>query len=154
SVGRFFAEVLEPSTVRGYYMPLSMTSLMLDAAAGGRASDLTVFHRTNLALHVACTLLVALILCELLGSILPAAILALLFGLHPLAVEPVAWVAERKTLLAAWFAFASTFSSLRSARTRSRRWLTFSIVAFALALLSKPSVVALPLMFLALDLWP
>src|SRR6266540_3210422 len=47
---RFFGEVLKPSTVKGYYLPLSMTSLMLEYAMGGRADDFRVFHRTSLAL--------------------------------------------------------------------------------------------------------
>src|SRR5262245_24130342 len=106
SVGRFFGEVLHPSSVAGYYLPLSMTSLMLDYAAGGRPDDLRVFHRTNLALHVLNTLLLVLILYRLFGALVPAALASLLFGLHPLTVEPTAWVGERKTLLATCFAFA------------------------------------------------
>jgi len=51
STRRFFGEVLKPSTVKGYYLPLSMTSLMLDYAMGGRSENLFVFHRTSLALH-------------------------------------------------------------------------------------------------------
>src|SRR5205823_4418249 len=55
STRRFFAEVLHPSTVRGYYIPLTMTSLMADYAIGRSTDDLSAFHRTNLALHVAAT---------------------------------------------------------------------------------------------------
>ncbi|TMQ72117.1 MAG: hypothetical protein E6K81_08305, partial [Candidatus Eisenbacteria bacterium] len=81
SVGRFFGEVLSPTTVRGYYLPLSMTSLMLDDAMGGRPDDLRVFHRTSLALHVMNVVLVVLILHRLFGALLPAAIAGLAFGL-------------------------------------------------------------------------
>src|SRR5260221_333061 len=56
STRRFFTEVIAPSTVRGYYLPLSMTSLMLAVAMGARPNDLRVFHATSLALHVIATL--------------------------------------------------------------------------------------------------
>src|SRR5439155_15572120 len=95
SVGRFFGEVLNPSTVKGYYLPLSMTSLMLDDAMGGRPDDPRVFHRTSLALHALNTVLILLILYQLFGALVPAALTALLFGLHPLTVEPTAWIGER-----------------------------------------------------------
>src|SRR5881628_2407955 len=107
STSRFFSEVLHPSTVHGYYLPLSMTSLMVDYALGGRPNDLRVFHRTSLALHLFTTALLVILLYRLFGALIPAAIAGLLFGLHPLTVEPVAWVGERKTLLAACFALAA-----------------------------------------------
>jgi len=90
SVSRFFGEVLAPSTVSAYYAPLSMTSLMVDYALGGRAEDPRVFHRTNLALHILNTGAILLILERLVGGLVPAAAAALLFGLHPLTVEPTA----------------------------------------------------------------
>lgn len=154
SVGRFFGEVLDPSTVKGYYLPLSMTSLMLDWAMGGRPNDYRVFHRTSLALHAACAACMVLILYALFGSLLPAALGALLFSLHPLTVEPLAWVGERKTLLAALFGFASIAAYLQFVRRRSGRWQIASLALFVLALLSKPTVVALPLLLLVLDAWP
>ena len=154
STGRFFREVLNPSTVKGYYLPLSMTSLMLDYAAGGRPNDLRVFHRTSLALHVLSTVLIVLILYRLFGALLPAAFVGLLFGLHPLTVEPVAWVGERKTLLASFFAFACLLCYLQYCQWRSRRWLAGSVGLFVLALLSKPTVTPLPLLLVLLDWWP
>lgn len=154
SVWRFFSEVTRPSTVPGYYLPLSMTSLMLDHAMGGRPADLRVFHRTSLALHVLVTLLVVLILYRLFGALVPAAVAGLLFGSHPLTVEPVAWVGERKTLLATFFALACLLSYLQHARHGRRRWIVGSVALFALALLSKPTVAMLPLLLLLLDGWP
>src|SRR5438552_9454499 len=62
SAERFFTEVRHPSTVRGYYLPVTMTSLMLDWAMGGRDQDLATFHRTNLVLHGVSTILVFLLL--------------------------------------------------------------------------------------------
>jgi protein O-mannosyl-transferase len=154
SVRRFFVEVLHPSSVAGYYLPLSMTSLMVDVALGARPDDLTVFHRTNLALHVAATLLLLLILYRLFGALVPAAIAALLFGIHPLTVEPTAWVGERKTLLATGFAFASLWTWLVSMRPKANAWRVASIVFYLLALLSKPTVLMLPVLMLVLVVWP
>jgi tetratricopeptide (TPR) repeat protein len=154
STARFFGEVLSPSTVKGYYLPLSMTSLMLDYAMGGRPDDLRVFHRTNLALHVLNAALVVLILYRLFGALVPAGIAALIFGLHPLTVEPTAWIGERKTLLATFFAFACLSCYLQHCRRKCRAWMAASLVLYLLALLSKPTVIMLPLLLLLLDYWP
>jgi protein O-mannosyl-transferase len=154
SAGRFFGEVLEPSTVQGYYHPLAMTSLMIDYALGGRAGDLRAFHRTSLALHIVNTVLVLLILDALFGAVVPAAAAALVFGLHPLAVEPMAWVAERKAILAAAFSFACLMLYVGYCRGRGRIWLAGAAGCFTLALLSKPTATPLPVLMLILDAWP
>lgn len=154
SAGRFFREVLNPSTIKGYYLPLSMTSLMLDYAAGGRSNDLRVFHRTSLVLHIFNAVILVLILYRLFGALVPAALAGLLFGLHPLTVEPVAWVGERKTLLATFFALASLLSYVEFLCRERRGWRVASVTLYALALLSKPTVTMLPLILLLLDWWP
>ncbi|HKQ46600.1 MAG TPA: tetratricopeptide repeat protein [Phycisphaerae bacterium] len=154
SARRALTEVLEPSTVAGYYQPLSMISLMIDAATGGSVDNLRPFHRTSLILHVANTLLIVLLLYTLFGRPWPAAVAGLLFGLHPLTVEPIPWVGERKTLLAAFFALAALVAYVRY--TQTRRWAYFAgaIIGYALALLSKPTSTPLPLAMLLLDYWP
>ena len=101
SARRFLSEVSRPSTVEGYYQPLNMISLMVDCAMGGRPDDLRIFHITSLSLHIANTLLIAALILSLFRSVPAAFTAALLFGLHPMTVEPIAWVGERKTLLAA-----------------------------------------------------
>lgn len=154
TTSRFFREVLHPSSVRGYYLPLSMTSLMVDYALGGRYDDLRVFHRTSLALHLLTTALLVLLIYRLFGALLPAAIAGLLFGLHPLTVEPIAWVGERKTVLAAFFALAALLAYVESVRARGSAWRAVSLACFLLALLSKPTVTMLPLLLLVLDWWP
>jgi tetratricopeptide (TPR) repeat protein len=154
STSRFFREVLHPSTVKGYYLPLTMTSLMLDYAAGGRPEDLRVFHRTNLALHVLNTLLVLLLLYRLFGALIPATLAALLFGVHPLTVEPTAWVGERKTLLATFFAFSCLLTYLAYCRRRNGAWIVVSAALYLLGLLSKPTITMIPLLMLLLDGWP
>ena len=154
SVGRFFGEVLHPSTIRGYYQPLSMTSLMLDYALVSNEKDLRPFHRTNLILHVLCTALVALLVWQLFDNAAIALMAGLLFGLHPLAVEPVAWIGQRKTLLAAFFCLASLSCYVPYAR-HGNVWLLISTgLLFVLALLSKPTSTPLPIVMLLLDYWP
>ncbi len=154
SVRRFFTEVLKPSSMSAYYMPLSMTSLMLDAAAGGSATNLTPFHVTSLVLHVLATVLLFLLLRRLTGGALVSALAALLYGVHPVMVEAVASAGERKTVLATALAFASTWAYVRAAQDRSARDRMASLAWFALALLAKPSVLALPVAFVVLDVWP
>jgi protein O-mannosyl-transferase len=156
SAARFLSEVRHPSTVGGYYQPLTMISLMLDSAAGGGAERLRPYHYTSLALHILNTLLIIAVLIELFGAPLPAALVGLLFGLHPLTVEPLAWLSERKTLLAACFASASLAAYVRYTRGRASAWLWYAaaLVGYVLALLSKPTSTPLPLLFLLLDYWP
>jgi len=154
SVWRFLTEVSAPSTVRGYYQPLTMISLMLDQAAGGRPDFFYPFHRTNWLLHLANTTLVILLLYRLFACGPAALLTGLLFGLHPLTVEPVAWLAERKTLLGTFFALLSLLTYVRYARSgRVTPWIV-SCVAYALGLLAKPTVTPLPMAMLLMDIWP
>jgi len=156
NAARFFREVLRPSTVHGYYQPLAMVSLMLDYSAGGRADHLAPFHRTNLLLHVTSTVLVFALLQRLFGRVWTAALLAIIWGVHPLTVESVAWLAERKTLLATMFALGSTVlyvaAAQRCNRARAAYWAALAL--FLLSLLAKPTTTPLPLLLIVLDWWP
>jgi len=153
SVSRFVREWRVPSSVPGYYQPVTMISLMLDAAVGGSRDDFTAFHRTNLALHLLNVLLAGLVVFAVFGNAVAAVLATLLFGLHPVAVEPLAWLSERKTLLATFFAWLAVWLYLVNAGHRVRR-IVLPLAAYGLALLSKPSVVPVPLMLLVLDVWP
>ncbi len=154
SAGAFLTEVLEPSTVGGYYQPLTMISLMVDCTLGGRADNLRPFHRTSLILHTANTALIIVLLYELFGQIWIAAAIGLLFGVHPLTVETIPWVSERKTLLAAFFAFWSLIFYVRFARKGSWKFYIGCVVMYVLALMSKPTATPLPVMMLLMDYWP
>jgi len=154
SVRRFFVEVWRPSTVPGYYQPLTMTSLMLDRAVGGRKNPMRVYHRTSLVLHVTNTALVAVFLYVLFGQPFIAAGVSLLFGLHPITVESVCWISERKTVLASLFALWSLISYVQYTRDSKRRHYMICVLAYVLALLSKPITVPLPVMMLLMDCWP
>lgn len=154
SAWRFLSEVREPSTVHGYYQPLNMISIMLDYAMGGREDNLAPFRRTSLLLHVVNFGLWVVLLHRLFGDPVAAAAAALLAGAHPLTVEPIPWVGERKTLLATLFALISLIAYVRFAQRRSIPSYVASILAYALALLAKPTTTPLPLLMLLLDFWP
>lgn len=154
TAARFLTEVLEPSSVGGYYQPVTMISLMLDYAMGGRAEYLRPFHRTSLAFHAANTTLVIVFLYLLFGQAWPAALAGLIFGLHPLTVEPVAWVADRKTVLASFFAIWCLILYVLYVRHQRLGLYAACVAAFILALMSKPTTTMLPLMLLLLDYWP
>jgi tetratricopeptide (TPR) repeat protein len=161
----FLSEVFTPSTVGGYYQPLTMISLMVDYSLGGRVDNLMPFHRTSLILHAANTALIIVLLYLLFGSPWVAAAVGLLFGLHPMTVEPIPWVGERKTLLAAFFALWSLVFYIRYAKSAADRnlslanrrnlWLYIGCFFFYLfALMSKPTSTPLPALMLLLDFWP
>ncbi len=161
TAGQFLSEVQFPTSVAGYYQPLTMLSLMLDAAAGGRPDHVLPFHRTNLILHVLNTVLVVVLLIALFDEPFTAALVGLLFGVHPLTVEPVTWMGERKTLLAMSFALGAliayvryTQTANRTDRVRAGSWYAAIAVCYLLALLSKPTSTPLPLLLLLLDFWP
>jgi Tfp pilus assembly protein PilF len=150
----FLSEILDPSTVRGYYQPLTMISLMLDCAVGGRAGHLAPFHATSLALHVSNTALLGMLLYLLFGRPWVAAAVAVLFGLHPMTVETVAWVSERKTVLAAFFGFWSLILYVLYTRHHTPRRYWGSLITYVLSVMSKPTGLMLPLAMLVMDYWP
>jgi len=154
SASRFLTEVFTPSTVGGYYQPLTMISLMFDYAIGGRADNPMPFHRTSLALHVANTVLIIALLYLLFGNIWLAAAVGLLFGTHPMTVESIAWISDRKTLLAAFFAFWSLLFYILFTRTAGKKYYAACLIAYLLALMSKPTSLCLPLVMLLMDYWP
>ena len=154
SAGRFLSEILTPSTVTGYYQPLTMISLMLDYGMGGRSDNLKPFHRTSLVLHVFNTGLVIVLLYLLFGNGLIAAGVGLLFGIHPMTVETIAWVGERKTVLAAFFSFCCLVLYVLYTRRKDRKFYLCCLLMYVLAVMSKPTSIALPLVMLVMDFWP
>lgn len=154
SAKRFLTEIFEPSSVGGYYHPLAMISLMLDVAMGGSVDNLKTFHLTSLFLHVANSLLVAVFLYLLFGRVLPAAMMGLLYGVHPITIESVAWVSERKTLLAAFFALWCLIFYIRFIRKHHWSSGAVCLIMYVLSILSKPSTIGMPILLLLLDWWP
>lgn len=153
-VREVFAEVTRSSSIEGYYEPLTLVSLMIDVARGGQMDNLRPFHETNLALHVLNTMLIVLLLNATFRQPWVAAMGGLVFGIHPLTVEPVAWVWERKTPLAMLFALLCLLSYVSYARRRSALLYGVCLATFLLALLAKPTATPLPALLLLLDWWP
>ena len=113
SARQFFVEVWRPSTVPGYYHPLTMVSLMVDRFLAGPHQSMGAYHRTSLLLHVANTLLLAVFTYLLFPRPFVAGAVALLFGLHPITVDSICWLSERKTVLASFFALLGPILSLK-----------------------------------------
>jgi tetratricopeptide (TPR) repeat protein len=132
--------------------PLTWLSLMLDVELFG--VNARAHHLMNLALHAATTLALFLVLDALTRARLPSAAVAALFALHPLHVESVAWISERKDLLAALFFVLALGAHGRYARTGTWGAYALGLWLTALALLSKSMAVTLPFAMLLLDAWP
>ncbi len=112
-------------------------------------------HLTNVVLHAAVAILLFLVLWQMTGSLWPSAFVAAVFAVHPLRVESVAWVAERKDLLSGLFFMLTLAAYLRYVR-RPFSWSRYLLVVavFTLGLTAKPMLVTLPLVLLLLDYWP
>jgi tetratricopeptide (TPR) repeat protein len=132
--------------------PLTWLSLQLDATLLGRGPR--GFHCTNVLLHAANAAVLFLALRSLTGYAVRSALVAALFAVHPLRVESVAWVSERKDVLSAFFGFLSLWAYARYARDpRPRRYLLVTLT-MGLSLLAKPMLVTLPFLLAVLDWWP
>jgi tetratricopeptide (TPR) repeat protein len=132
--------------------PLTWLSLQLDASLYGLCPF--GFHLTNILWHAASTALLFALLDRLTGRLWESALVAALFGLHPLHVESVAWVAERKDVLSGFLAFLALYAYGRYARSPGWGNYGLTTLALALGLMAKPMLVTLPCLFLLLDFWP
>jgi tetratricopeptide (TPR) repeat protein len=144
--------------VSANWHPVTMLSHELDCQLFGTKP--WGHHLTSLLLHALNTALVFLLLRNLTGALWRSALVALLFGVHPLHVESVAWVAERKDVLSTFFGLLSLICYARYARAeivnRKSQIVNYSLALlfFALGLMSKPMLVTLPCVMLLLDWWP
>lgn len=111
-------------------------------------------HFENALFHAANSALLFLLLWRLTGLVPPSLLAAALFAWHPLHVESVAWVAERKDVLSTFLALLSLLSYVKYVNGKSRRGLWWALAFFALGLLAKPMLVTLPFILLLLDFWP
>ena len=151
----------------GLWHPLSWLSHMLDYQYFGLCPGW--HHLTSLLLHVANTVLLLIVLHGMTGALWRSALVAALFSLHPLHVESVAWVAEKKDVLSTFFvlltiwAYHRYIASVRRSAVRgpssgiqhpATAFYLLSLLFFVGGLMSKPMVVTLPLVLLLLDYWP
>ncbi len=117
-------------------------------------------HFSNLFFHVGATVFLFLALSRLTGSRLPGAFVAGFFAVHPMHVESVAWIAERKDVLSGFWGmfsiwcYANYARPIEGQRPRGKIYYALTVLSFALGLLAKPMLVTLPFVFLLLDFWP
>jgi len=138
--------------VTGYWLPITFISHMADVQFYGM--NPRGHHLTNVVIHIVATLLLLLLLFRLTNALLPSTIVAALFAIHPMHVESVAWVAERKDVLSAFFCFLTLLLYAEYVSKRKPCFYILSLISFVLGLMSKPMLVTLPLIMLLIDLWP
>jgi tetratricopeptide (TPR) repeat protein len=132
--------------------PLTWLSHMLDYRIYGLKP--AGHHLTSLVFHLLNTLLLFFLLAAMTKTTWRSALVAALFGLHPLHVESVAWVSERKDVLSAFFMLLALLSYVKFVSRKKAPWYVLTILLFACGLMSKPMVVTLPFVLLLLDFWP
>jgi hypothetical protein len=151
------------STLLGHYIPLTWMTLGLNYVVGGM--DPWGYHLGNLLIHSANSVVFYFLVRRLLtthgegaaaSTRWGAAFAALVFGIHPLRVESVAWVTERRDLLCGFFFLLTVLTYLRSVEpdARAARWRALSLALFVAALLSKAQALPLPMALLLLDVYP
>ncbi|MBF0338603.1 MAG: tetratricopeptide repeat protein [Nitrospirae bacterium] len=140
------------STDLNIWHPLTWISHMAVAEYFGLAPGM--HHTVNLIIHVINTILLLLVLTNMTGRLWESAIVAAIFALHPLHVESVAWVSQRKDVLSAMFWFLTMGGYVCYVARPSWQRYTVVITFFILGILSKPIVIMLPAVLVLLDFWP
>ena len=148
--GGGLGQIWDPTSgMNQQYYPMLYTSFLLEKTVWG-IDNARGFHITNVVLHAANSVLLFLLLAQI--GVPGAWLVAALFAVHPIHVESVAWITERKNVLSAFFYFLAALCFLRFDRTSRLRYLALSLLLFALALFSKTVTAALPIA-LGLALW-
>ena len=140
------------ATYAANWHPLTWLSHMLDYSLF--ELDPWGHHLTSLLFHIVNVLLLFWILQKMTGSIGASSFIAFVFALHPLRVESVAWVAERKDVLSTLFWMLAIIAYIRYAKRPAIGRYRLIILAFVLGLMAKPMLVTLPFVLLLLDYWP
>ena len=146
------ADLFSDSPHSDFWIPATLLSHMITAQIFGMSP--WGHHLVNLILHLLSTLLLFLILHRMTGALWRSAFVAALFSIHPLHVESVAWVTERKDVLSGFFFFLTLLLYIQYIdRPNLNRYLLV-VITFTLGLMSKPMLVTLPFVLLLLDYWP
>jgi Tfp pilus assembly protein PilF len=148
----FSAGLLHKSGNVDYWQPVTVLSRLLDVQLFGLNPG--GHHLMNLLFHVGNTVLLFWVLRRMTGATANCAFVAALFALHPLQVESVAWVTERKDVLFGLFWMLTMWAYLRYTEKPGTRRYLMVLLVFALGLMAKPMVVTLPCVLLLLDFWP
>jgi tetratricopeptide (TPR) repeat protein len=138
--------------ISGNWHPLTWLSWMLDYQIFGLNPH--AFHLINLLFHVMNTILLFLILCRMTKTLWPSAFVAALFAIHPLHVQSVAWIAERKDVLSTFFWMLTMGAYSYYVEHPGFRRYFLVLLFFILGLMAKPMLVTLPFVLLLLDYWP
>lgn len=136
----------------GYWHPITWLSLMFDYQlygfnAGG-------YHWTNVIIHVFNAILLFFLFKNLTGAVWRSAVVAALFAIHPINVESVAWIAERKNVLSTFFWMLTMLFYVWYVKHPDWKRYILVLISFALGLMSKPTVVTIPFVLLLIDYWP
>ena len=134
------------------WFPITWLSHMLDVELYGLRSG--AHHLTSVAIHALSALLLFGLLRKITGERWPSAFVAFVFAAHPLHVESVAWIAERKDVLCALFFIFTLWAYARYVERPGAMRYAVMLVAFAFGILSKPMIVTLPFVVLLMDVWP
>jgi tetratricopeptide (TPR) repeat protein len=153
------------TTLLGHYVPISWMTLGLDYTLWGM--DPRGYHVTNIVIHAANAVLVFFLARRIFAltddhhssptqTDFAAAFAALIFSVHPLRVESVAWITERRDVLSLCFGLSTVLLYLRAieARERAKRWYGLSVLAFACAVLSKATTVTVPAVLAIMNVYP
>ncbi|MCZ2343669.1 MAG: tetratricopeptide repeat protein [Bacteroidales bacterium] len=140
------------STEHANWHPLTWWSLQLDVTLWGL--NPRGFHLTNILFHAANVALLFVVLRQMTKNVGRSVVVALLFAAHPLHVESVAWVTERKDVLSTFFGLLSLGTYTRYVQSQHRGWLRLTTITLAIGLMAKPMLVTLPCVLLLLDAWP
>lgn len=132
--------------------PLTWLSHMLDVELFGPGAG--PHHVVNVVIHAANAVLLFLLLRSLTGAMIPSFVVAMLFAIHPMNVESVAWISQRKTTLSTFFCILAIWSYARYARLNSWKAYVGSLLLFLMSLMAKPMMVTMPFALLLLDFWP
>ena len=135
-----------------YWQPLTWLSHMLDCWLYGLRPGMHLL--TNLLFHIANTMLLFLVYNKMTGSLWRSTFVAALFALHPLNVDSVAWVSNRKTLLSTFFWMLTMLSYVYYSKDPGFRRYLLVLMCFVMGLMAKSTVVVLPFVLLLLDYWP
>lgn len=135
-----------------YWHPLTWLSHMLDCQIYGLVPGM--HHRTNLIFHIVNSILLFFVLQKMTGALWKSALVAALFALHPINVESVAWVAERKNLLSTFFWMLTMLAYVHYTRHPNLYRYLLTLLLLMLGLMAKPMLVTLPFVLLLLDYWP
>jgi len=137
---------------KAYWHPLTWLSHMLDCQVFGLNAGM--HHMSNVLIHILNSLLLFFVFKFMSGAFLPSVLIALLFALHPLSVDSVAWIAERKNVLSTMFWLLTMMAYIHYSQKPGKGRYVLVFLIFVLGLLAKPMLVTLPCALLLMDFWP